>query len=453
MNVLATSSTPQNDEKCDLNYKKPVLKVIGMGGGGCNAVNRMIELGLKDVDFIAANTDRQALLTSVAPTKLQLGPVLTRGLGAGGQPEIGEAAAMESMSSLKEILSGADMVFVTAGMGGGTGTGSIAIAAEIARAAGAVTVGIVTTPFSFEVGRRQRNATSGLKRLASHCDTLIAISNDRLMQVRGGNITIDLAFRVADDVLRQAVQGVTELVTESGFINVDFAHIKRLMKMGGGAFLAIGQGEGEGKAVQAVQNALKHPLLESVSLQDAAGVLVNFTGGQDLTFHEVTQAFSYLQNQAGSNLEVVMGMVNDERMVNRAQAILIVTGIGAQAIEEVLPGAEALSSQKAPAQKISQETPVAVVQPTLVQQPLEAPIPSLPQQLFRQPTDWAQTPISSAKIDQQVADNKDWSQALSKAGRYESEALIPADNLDIPAFLRRRKPFAFRGENLSNNQV
>lgn len=413
------------------NYRKPVLKVLGMGGGGCNAVNRMIELGIKDIDFVAVNTDRQVLQTSLAPVKIQIGPLLTRGLGAGGRPEVGEAAAMESVNELKAVLKGADMVFLAAGLGGGTGTGSIPVAAEISRAMGAVTVGIVTMPFTFEVGRRQTNAAEGLRKLTPHTDTLIAISNDRLMDVRGGNITIDLAFRVADDVLRQAVQGVTELVTESGLINVDFAHVKRLMKMGGGAFLAIGQGEGEGKALQAVQNALKHPLLESVSLEHAAGLLVNFTGGQDLTFHEVTCAFSYLQEQAGSQLEMVMGVVNDDRMVNRAQVILIVTGIGARPIEEVLPGAETLNRRVATSIKV-QEAPI----PLRIAQP--NPI---------QPVAAVETlPPYNAGVDGATA----WPTITKPPNGFESDALLNAENLDIPAFLRRRKSFATKGEPFPN---
>jgi cell division protein FtsZ len=409
-------------------FRKPVLKVLGMGGGGCNAVNRMIELGIKDIDFVAVNTDRQVLQTSLAPVKIQIGPLLTRGLGAGGQPEVGEAAAMESVNELKAVLKGADMVFLAAGLGGGTGTGSIPVAAEISRAMGAVTVGIVTMPFSFEVGRRQKSAAEGLRKLTPHTDTLIAISNDRLMDVRGGNITIDLAFRVADDVLRQAVQGVTELVTESGLINVDFSHVKRLMKMGGGAFLAIGQGEGEGKALQAVQNALKHPLLESVSLEHAAGLLVNFTGGQDLTFHEVTCAFSYLQEQAGTEMEMVMGVVNDDRMVNRAQVILIVTGIGAQPIEDVLPGAEMINQRVATAIKV-QEMPLAMK----IAQPNALPAAEMVQ------------PFNAA------AEGPTAWQTISKpAAGFESDALLNADNLDIPAFLRRRKSVVSKGEPFPN---
>jgi cell division protein FtsZ len=328
---------------------KPRIKVIGMGGGGCNAVNRMIELGLSGTEFIAVNTDRQALASSLAPTKIQLGPKVTRGLGAGGHPEIGEAAANESSREIADAMAGADLVFLTAGMGGGTGTGSIPVAAEIARKQGAVTVAVVTTPFGFEMGKRQKSASEGLYKLNRHTDTLIAISNDRLLEMRGGNLTIDLAFRVADDVLRQAIQGVTELITEPGLINVDFANIRRMMKFGGGAFLAIGQGKGDKKAEEAIQKALHHPLVDSISLQHAAGILVNFTGGEDLTLFEVNDALLNLQAQANPQTEIIMGVINDKRMNGRVQAILIVTGLGAQSLEEVLPGAERIQAKPAPA--------------------------------------------------------------------------------------------------------
>lgn len=329
---------------------QPVLKVIGLGGGGCNAINRMIELGMDNgIEFIAANTDHQALTKSLAQTKIQLGQKVTRGLGAGGLPEVGETAANESSKELAEALAGSDMVFLTAGMGGGTGTGSIPVAAEIARKQGAVTVAIVTTPFGFEMGRRQTNANQGLAKLNQHTDTLIAISNDRLLEMRGGNLTIDLAFRVADDVLRQAIQGVTELITEPGMINVDFANIRRLMKMGGGAFLAIGQGKGENKTQEAIQKALNHPLLtERISLQHAAGILVNFTGGDDLSLFEVNDALMKLQADANPDIEIVMGVINDRRMEGRVQAIMIITGLRGRPLEEVLQSTEKIHKPVVP---------------------------------------------------------------------------------------------------------
>jgi cell division protein FtsZ len=319
---------------------QPVLKVIGLGGGGCNAVTRMIELGIRGVDFIAANTDRQALIGNPASTLIQLGPELTRGLGAGGDPSIGLAAAKESYRELSAALAGADMVFLTAGMGGGTGTGSIPVAAEIARAQGAVTISVVTTPFNFEMGRRQKNAHNGLSFLRRHSDTLISIANDQLLYVAPRDLPMETAFRLADDVLRQAVQGITELITESGIINIDFAHIRRLMRLGGGALMSIGHGRGDGKVQQAVEQALSHPLLEDISIENAAGIIANFTGGRDMTLIEVSEALTYLQEQTGTSTEIVMGAINDEEMNGRAQVILVVTGLGARTLEEVMPGSE-----------------------------------------------------------------------------------------------------------------
>src|SRR5512145_125267 len=319
------------------NIHKPVLKVLGLGGGGSNAVNRMIELGLEGMEFIVANTDRQALKASLAPTKIQLGPRLTRGLGAGGKPGVGQSAAEESFRELAYALRGADMVFLTAGMGGGSGTGSIPIAAKIARTLGAVTIAIVTTPFSFELGVRQRNANEGLAKLSPHTDTLIAIPNDGLVQLAPRSLPLDLGFRMADDVLRQAVQGITELIVETGMINVDFAHIRHVMKLGGGALMCIGHGEGESKAIKAVLQALRHPLMGDISIENARGILVNFTASDDLTLFEVEEALANLQRQAGSQAEIVMGMTHDERLQDRAQAIVIVTGLGAPSLEQTLP--------------------------------------------------------------------------------------------------------------------
>jgi cell division protein FtsZ len=315
---------------------QPVLKVLGLGGGGCNAVERMMALGIKGVDFIAANTDKQVLNTNPAPTHILLGPNTTRGLGSGGDPRRGREAAEESRKELATALAGADMVFLTAGMGGGTGTGSIPVAAEIARSQGAVTVGVVTTPFAFEMGRRQKNASEGITQLREHTHTLIAIPNDRLLYVAPRNLPMETAFRLADDVLRQAVQGITELITEPGLINVDFAHIRRMILMGGGALLSMGQGQGEDKASQALEQALHHPLLDTVTLTNAAGVIANFTGGEDLSLLEIQAALSGLQAYTGPNTEIVMGAIQDERMEGRAQVILLITGIGAPTLEEAM---------------------------------------------------------------------------------------------------------------------
>jgi cell division protein FtsZ len=329
-----------------LTVLKPVLKVLGLGGGGSNAINRMIELGLSGVEFINANTDHQALQNSLAPVKIHLGPKTTRGLGAGGNPSIGQAAAEESWREIAQALKGADMVFLTAGMGGGTGTGAIPIAAKIARSLGAVTIAVVTTPFSFEMGRRQRNAAEGLARLRPITNTLITIPNDRLLFLETRNLPVDMAFRMADDILRQGVQGITELVTTPGMINVDFSNIRHLMTLGGGALMSIGQGEGENKAIKAIDQALHHPLLDSTSLDHAAGILVNFTAGDDLSLFEIEAALTTLQNQAGPQAEIVMGVVNDERFYDRVEVILVVTGLGASSIEDSLPGFSSKSTTK-----------------------------------------------------------------------------------------------------------
>jgi cell division protein FtsZ len=312
---------------------KPVLKVIGLGGGGSNAVNRMIELGLSGVEFIAANTDAQALKHSLAPVKIQLGSGTTRGLGAGGDPRVGEAAAEESYRELNAALSGADMVFLTAGMGGGTGTGSIPIAARVARSLGAVTVAVVTTPFMFEIGRRQQNAREGLAKLRAYTDTLITIPNDRLLKVAPRDLPLEMAFRLADDVLRQGIQGISELITETGLINVDFAHIKNVMQTGGGSLLSIGVGQGEHKAQKAVQHALHHPLLEEINLDNANGIIVNFTAGSSLTFSEVVDALNELQEKTHHSAEIIPGVITDERMGDRVQVIMILTGVGATPVE------------------------------------------------------------------------------------------------------------------------
>ena len=313
--------------------RQAILKVIGLGGGGQNAVDRMIELGLSGVDFIAANTDAQVLQSSQAQQTLQLGPLLTRGLGAGGNPEVGEAAAEESVEELRQTLAGADMVFLTAGMGGGTGTGAISVAARVAKELGAVVVAVVSLPFSFEMGRRQKNAREGLAKLQRFTDTLICVPNDRLLQCAPRDLPLEMAFRMADDILRQGIQGISELVTQPGLINVDFSHIRSMMKNGGGSLLAIGTGEGDNKAIDAIEHALHHPMLETINLSDARGIIVNFTGGEDLAFVEVMEAINYLQEKTGADVEIIPGVISDERMQDRVQAILVLTGIGATSVD------------------------------------------------------------------------------------------------------------------------
>ena len=313
----------------------PKLKVIGLGGGGQNAVDRMIELGLNGVDFIAANSDAQVLHKSLAPTRIQLGPQLTRGLGAGGDPSIGESSAEESISDIRAALEGAEMVFLTAGMGGGTGTGAIPVVARVAKELGAVVIAIVSLPFSFEIGRRQRNAREGISRLQPYTDTLISVPNDRLLQIAPRDLPLEMAFRLADDILRQGIQGISELITQPGLINVDFANIRNMMKVGGGSLLAIGTGTGANRVHAALDRALHHPMLESINLEDAAGIIANFTGGPDLSFVEVMDALNYLHEETGGNAEIIPGIICDPRMEDRAQVILVLTGIGATSVDRV----------------------------------------------------------------------------------------------------------------------
>jgi cell division protein FtsZ len=329
-NLMLPTSDPAPSLEDSLG--QPRVKVIGLGGGGSNAINRMIELGIANVDFIAANTDRQALASSLAPTKLQLGPRVTRGLGAGGDPKVGAAAAMESSRQIANALKDADMVFITAGMGGGTGTGAAHVTAEIAREQGAVVVAVVTLPFSFEMSRRSQNASEGVRLLQPHAHTLITVPNDKLLEIVPRELSLEVAFRVADDVLRQGIQGISELVTRPGLINVDFAHVRRLMVHGGGAYMAIGLAEGENKASAAIDQALQHPLLHLDSLDQASGVLVHFTGGEDLTLFEISDAITDLRKILSPDTDVIMGATTDTDMNGRTQVILIVTGLGARPV-------------------------------------------------------------------------------------------------------------------------
>ncbi|MGH2619989.1 MAG: cell division protein FtsZ [Anaerolineales bacterium] len=327
---VATPARPQSEL---VDFGQARIKVIGLGGGGCNAIDRMVELGLIGASFISANTDRQALDSSLAPTRVQLGPTVTRGLGSGGDPRVGAAAALESARELAEVFAGADMVFLTAGMGGGTGTGAAPIAAEIAREAGAVVIATVTMPFGFEMSRRAKNAVEGVKRLQPHTHTLITIPNDRLLEAVPRSASLEVAFRFADDVLRQGIQGIVELVTKPGLINVDFAHVRNLMLQGGGALMAIGLGEGQDKASMAVHQALHHPLLEVNSLEFATGALLHFTGGDDLSLAEVGTAVEKLRESLPLNLDVVLGVTPEPTMEGRVQVILVVTGIGGRPIQ------------------------------------------------------------------------------------------------------------------------
>ncbi|RNC29506.1 MAG: Cell division protein FtsZ [Candidatus Dichloromethanomonas elyunquensis] len=306
------------------------IKVIGVGGGGNNAVNRMISAGLKGVEFIGINTDAQALQMSRAAEKIQIGIKLTKGLGAGANPEIGHNAAEESRDEIAKSLLGADMVFVAAGMGGGTGTGAAPVVAEIAREVGALTVGVVTRPFSFEGRKRAMQAERGIMELRDKVDTLITIPNDRLLQVVDKHTTVQAAFGIADDVLLQGVQGISDLITIPGLINLDFADVKTIMMDTGSALMGIGQASGENRAVDAARKAISSPLLET-SIEGAKGVLLNITGGPNLTLMEVNEASEIVGEAADQEANIIFGAVIDETMKDDLRVTVIATGFDQRA--------------------------------------------------------------------------------------------------------------------------
>ncbi len=302
-----------------------VIKVVGVGGGGTNAVNRMVDSGLRGVEFIAVNTDAQALLMTDADVKIAVGQKVTRGLGAGANPDVGREAAIESRDQLKEALKGADMVFVTAGEGGGTGTGAAPVIAELARELGALTVGVVTRPFGFEGKKRADQAEQGIEELAAKVDTLLVIPNDRLLQVVSPSTPIMEAFRVADDVLRQGVQGITDLITVPGLINLDFADVRTVMRNTGTALMGIGAAAGENRAAEAARAAISSPLLET-SVEGARGLLLNITGPNDLGLFEVDEAAKIVQGAADQNANIIFGAVVDDAMGEHVRVTVIATG-------------------------------------------------------------------------------------------------------------------------------
>jgi cell division protein FtsZ len=304
------------------------ILVIGAGGGGSNAVNRMIQAGVRGIEFAAVNTDQQALHRSEAPIRIPLGEKLTRGLGAGGNPTIGERAAEESAEELFHLCSQADMVFIAAGMGGGTGTGASPVVAEIAQQCGALTVGVVTKPFNFEGARRRQAAEQGLARLKEKVNTLITIPNERLLQVVEKRTSIEAAFMIVDDVLRQGIQGISELITEPGLINLDFADVKTVMSEAGSALMAIGRGSGENRAADAAKMAISSPLLE-ITMDGARGVLLNITGGPDLTLNEINEAAELIRQAADSEANIIFGAVVDPRMQDEVKLTVIATGFDA----------------------------------------------------------------------------------------------------------------------------
>src|SRR6266536_456742 len=304
-----------------------VLKVVGVGGGGTNAVNRMVDAGLGGVEFIAVNTDAQALMMTDADVKIQVGAQVTRGLGAGADPEIGLAAAQESRDELKEALKGADMVFITAGEGGGTGTGGAPIVAELGQEIGALTVGVVTRPFAFEGRKRADQAERGIDQLRDRVDTLIVIENDRLLQVVERQTSVVDAFRMADDILRQGVQGITDLITEPGLVNLDFADVRTIMRDAGSALMGIGSASGENRAAEAARTAVSSPLLEA-SIEGATGILLNVSGPSDIGLFEVNEAAEVVTGAAAQDANVIFGAVIDESSADEVRVTVIATGFG-----------------------------------------------------------------------------------------------------------------------------
>jgi len=301
------------------------IKVVGVGGGGCNAVNRMVEDGIQGVEFIAINTDAQALMLAKAPTRVRIGEKLTRGLGAGGDPEIGRKSAEESAEDLYNVLKGADMIFVTAGLGGGTGTGAAPIVAQIAKEVGALTIGVVTRPFTFEGNKRMVSCETGMTNLKDHADTLIVIPNDRLLQIMDKRASLNDSFKLADEVLRQGIQGISELITVPGLINLDFADVRAIMSEGGAALMAVGKASGEDRARIAAEQAISSQLLD-ITIDGARGVLFNITGGPSLTLFEVNQAAALIRETAHPEVNMIFGAVIDPEMSDEIRVTVIATG-------------------------------------------------------------------------------------------------------------------------------
>lgn len=388
------------------------IKVVGVGGGGGNALNTMIHSGLEGVEFIAANTDMQALEANLAPTKIQLGPALTKGLGAGANPDVGRKAALEDVQRVSECLEGADMVFITAGMGGGTGTGAAPIIAQIARDLGALTVGVVTKPFLFEGKRRSRNADCGIEDLGESVDTIITIPNQKLLNLEDDDMSLLEAFRRADDVLVQAVRGISDLITHSGMINVDFADVKTIMSQMGRALMGTGYGKGDRRAVDAAEMAINSPLLDEVSVEGATGILINFTAGPDVRLREINEAASLVQQEAHEDANIIFGLVTDMDMGDVVKVTVIATGFderSSRELEDVVPQAQTATRQSRPS------LPVQV--------PSRRPIAAMQRDAMR---------TRRSGPSEQVALPE------ARTGRaFGATALHDEAVLDIPAYLRR----------------
>lgn len=409
-----------------MNTNSASIKVIGVGGGGSNAVNRMIESGIQGVEFIAMNTDVQVLDLSSAAKKVQLGVNLTRGLGAGGNPDIGKAAAEESKNDIRKAIEGADMVFVTAGMGGGTGTGAAAVVADLAREIGALTVAVVTKPFSFEGPKRSRLAEQGITSLMGRVDTIITIPNDRLISVVERRTTLKEAFRVADDVLRQGVQGISDIITIPGNINVDFADVKAVMSDAGPALMGIGYGVGEQRALQAAQSATNSALLEQ-TIHGAKGLLVNITSSEDLTLAEASEAMSYIHSLCDeAEANIFFGTVVDPEMEGSVRITVLATGFNpytpeGRKVADATYSTPAVSIESAAVQTPATVAPaVAQEQPAATWEPGKKPLGAIPP-----------VPNATETLSSNVRVR---SSNLESAAEIFDEA-----DLDIPAFLRDQK--------------
>lgn len=353
--------------------KNAVIKVIGVGGAGGNAVNRMIDDGVQGVSFIAANTDVQALNSNKAENKIQLGPKLTRGLGAGSHPEVGQKAAEESEQTIEDALKGADMIFITAGMGGGTGTGAAPVVAKIARETGALTVGVVTRPFSFEGPKRSKNAAEGITQLKQYVDTLVIIANNRLLEMVDKKTPMMDAFKEADNVLKQGVQGISDLITSTDYVNLDFADVKTVMENQGAALMGIGRASGENRTVEATKLAISSPLLE-VSIDGAKQVLLNITGGPDLTLFEAQDASEIVSKAAGDDVNIIFGTSINPNLGDEVVVTVIATGIDSEAEEAASKQLPGRSHQiKAQPKKAAESEANKTVQPETETQPVDRP--------------------------------------------------------------------------------
>jgi len=403
------------------------IKVVGVGGAGGNAINTMIHSGLDGVEFIAANTDTQALSANAASAKIQLGAHLTRGLGAGATPEVGRKAALEDVQRIQEHLQGADMVFVTAGMGGGTGTGAAPIIAQVARDLGALTVGVVTKPFQFEGRRRMKNAVSGLEELRQSVDTIITIPNEKLLTVADDDMSMLEAFRRADDVLLQAVRGISDLIVRSGVINVDFADVRTIMSCTGKALMGTGYGRGVGRAMEAADVAVNSPLLDDISIAGATGILINFTAGPDVKLREVQEAARMVQEAAHEDANIIFGLVTDPNMEDVVKVTVIATGFDAP-VTETQPVITASrdfgypSSQTVPAQAAR----AAAARAAAARGPA-------PRGTLQRPSRSAADARSNPNAQQQPAPEPQVARVFGAAAIHDEAVL------DIPAYLRRSR--------------